>query len=224
MRYSSIALLAAAIAGLTSASPTPQGSREKCSINVKIWQPEIYTMFPDAPDLVYKKNNNKTLYISQEDGGKDPRIAVLVWKNVPKTNTCSLIWHQPPTGTNFGSYGTAQVGLFQLRLGGKSFLDAVNNKPNWTNVGKLAGIHVKAPHNSPAANGDDKSSWDFTAWPKVVSTSGQTGSTGLEDSCEGEVAIFLRWRSTEEAMIVLQQSAADEYGLAINARECVITP
>ncbi|PSN74172.1 hypothetical protein BS50DRAFT_567051, partial [Corynespora cassiicola Philippines] len=242
MRFTSTLLVAAAFLGLTAAipSPNPQAtgapgtnpSMCKAGQAKFAFYPDIYNIYPNAPVHESRPwehaNNSTNLYMSQEVGGKDARLAILVFKNIPASKYCGLRWRQPREQTNFGYYGNPVdaeplVEVYQLKVAkGKSFLDSVGHKVNWINVGALAGIHVGGTHFEEPKNAVNKAGdGNFGLWTWPEQNEGFPNGIGpLKEGCEGEIAIFMRFRSDHEQMLVMTHSAKLKAGVYLWHGDC----
>lgn len=126
--------------------------------------------------------------VSQGYNQTNRRDAILVFKldkfASGKSKDCSLSWHQPFGQTIFGHYGPARMGVSPIKLSGKSFLEAVDNKVSWDSVKPLIGGVIAGP--------------DVTNWPQVYGVaSGGVGSV----PCTQELALYVTVDVTDPGVL-----------------------
>jgi hypothetical protein len=96
-----------------------------------------YSIFADYPrqvkECVYLAD--ATLYVSQGEGAKDKRSAVLVISGIPKTATdCSLAWGHEKTFHTLAICSTRLLKIYNTSLSGKTSLGMDDNKVQYAGV------------------------------------------------------------------------------------------
>lgn len=142
--------------------------------------------------------------MQQDFGGINPKLQVMVFKDVPKDAVnCGMGWWQPVQGTNFGTYGNGDIEVIPISIDkGKTFTEQFGEKPTFEKIeGKL---------------GARGGMLGFANWPQVQGT--QQGSSSMSIPCQSEMAFLADFNDIakwKESMVSIENSK--QWGLYLSA-------
>ncbi|KAF2194490.1 hypothetical protein K469DRAFT_705950 [Zopfia rhizophila CBS 207.26] len=182
-------VVATSISSVPTTSSTGKPGECTPGQRVSLYNPTMHTIFREKPDVVV--NTTNFFYVTQDEGGKNKRDQVMVFKNIPAgAKDCSLLWAAAPTGTNFGYFKTGLTQVFSVKLDGKKF-DEIVPEVSYEKVKPITGERVGGA--------------DFTFWPQSTQ---ETDHTVGDAACASEMAFtvdLVGGSPGQEGSVVIEQ-------------------